>query len=386
MHVHGIRAGYKATIYLFTVRPQIADRTQMQMKMVLLSCLLVALLAAGTQLPARDAPGGSCRETQTRESATWRLEFDNDIFFRSDDGISNGLSLQYHSPAAADWPDLKGICRLQRRMGKRLPFPGREGMRCRAGLAIGQLIQTPLDITRSDLIPEDVPYAGALTLHANWIRFSDDDLYGFEVVTGVAGPLSLAGATQRLIHRLFGFRPPCGWDQQLGNELLLNFNSVRKKKIWSAGRAEGAAIDLAICGDVALGNLLTHARAALELRAGRNLPGGFISLPDPGGFSMQHAAVLDPACPARASWQGFFVLRGTALGRMLFLDGNTFRHSHRLERNSFMVQALTGLRFDHGRWGVGFFVMSSTPVVKGAKVPSTAGGEPLGAIQLEWRI
>lgn len=349
-------------------------------------CLFVALLAAGTALPAREAPGGSCRETQRRESGTWRCEFDNDLFFRSDDGISHGLSLQYHSPAAADWRDLKGVCRLQRRLGNWLPFPGRGGLRCRAGLAIGQLIQTPLDITRSDLIPEDVPYAGALTLHASWIRYSDEDFYGFEVVTGVAGPLSLAGATQRLIHRLFGFRPPRGWDHQLGDELLLNCHVMRRKKLWRAGRAEGAAIDLALGGDVALGNLLTHARAALELRAGRNLPGGFSSLPDPVGFVMQHAAALDPACPARASWQGLLALRGTALGRMLFLDGNTFGHSHRLERKMFFAQIVAGLRFDRGRWGVAFFAMSSTRIVKGDQVPSTAGGEPLGTIQVEWRF
>jgi hypothetical protein len=356
------------------------------MKMVLLSCLLAAFLAAGTELPARDAPVGSAGENGWMTRGTWRFEFDNDIFFRSDDGISNGLSLQYHSPAAADWRDLQGVGRLQRRLGTWLPFPRREGLRCRAGLAIGQLLQTPLDITRSDLIPEDVPYAGALTLHANWTRYSGNDLYGFEVVAGVAGPLSLAGATQRLVHRLFGFRPPRGWGNQLGNELLLNFNSVRKRKIWRAGRTEGTAIDLALSGDVALGNLLTHARAALELRAGSNMPGGFISLPDPVGFVMQHAAALNPACPARASWQGFFALRGAALGRMLFLDGNTFRHSHRLERNPFMAQMLAGLRFDRGRGGVGFFVMSSTPLVKNGNVPSEAGSELLGVVQVEWRI
>lgn len=348
--------------------------------------LLVSLLVAGMTLSAQEMEIENVHKPLFLERETWRFEFDNDVFFGSDNGISSGQSLQRHSAAAADWEDLEGVLKAQRRLGHLLSFPKGRDMLCRAGLAIGQLMQTPDDLKRRDLIPEDVPYAGALTLQANWYVYSDKEFRGFEIMAGIAGPLSLAGANQKMVHKLFDFTVPQGWDNQLGNELLVNFNVVLKRKLWRAGRTGGTAVDLTVNSDAALGNLFTHASAGLELRAGYNMPGGFISLPDPIGFSMHHAAFLNPVRPAKPSLQWILVLRGTALVRMLFLDGNTFQNSHHVERNFFVAQVMTGLRLEMGRWGIGFFVMRSSPLVKAGNAPSVEERERLGTIHIELRF
>lgn len=349
-----------------------------------LACSL--LLAAASALPAQEAPGGGTPAAAYLEREGWRLEFDNDLFFFSDSGISSGLSLQRHSSAAKCWDDVKGVPGFIRRLGRRLPFPKGKDMVHRSSLAIGQLIQTPTDLTRKELIREDVPYAGALLLQAGWYAYSDREFRGFQAAAGVAGPLSLAAASHRGIHRLFDFVRPEGWKNQLGNEPLLNLYVMGKRKFWRGGRREGAAFDLTVGGDAALGNLITQASLALELRAGRNLPGGFASPPDAIGFSMHHNAVLSPARSGKTSLQGFLVLRLSALARSLFLDGSTFRDSHHVQRHAIFSQLQAGLRCDRGWWGIGLFATLATPVVKAEQAPAADVSERVGTIHLELRF
>ncbi len=346
--------------------------------------LFLILTAIALAAQANVAAGGAAPGPLEREA--WRLEFGNDLFIGSDNGISAGASLQWQSAAARDWGSLRGASRLQRGIGRLLTIRRDGGWVCRTGLAVSQLMQTPNDLTRRDLIREDVPYAGALTVRAGWYAYHDEAFRGFELTLGAAGPLSLAERSQKAIHRLLHLVRPQGWDNQLGNELLLNLDLTGKRKIWRAGDRSGASCDLALGGDLALGNLFTLAAASLELRAGHNLPGGFVPLPDPVGFSMIQAAVLDPARPPSASVHGFLVLRGMALARMLFLDGNTFRASHSVERRLFAAVLAAGLNLDFRRWGAGFYLMSSTPLVKGSLAPGAERRVSLAGLHVTLRI
>jgi len=55
------------------------------------------------------------------ESATWRFEYDNDVFFNKDNKISSGWSLQKQSAVARSWESLDDVPDFVRRRGKRLP-------------------------------------------------------------------------------------------------------------------------------------------------------------------------------------------------------------------------------------------------------------------------
>jgi len=119
------------------------------------------------------------------ESATWRFEFDNDNVFGKDNKISSGWSLQKHSAVAESWDSLENIPGFVRRWGNVIPTLTQDGLVYRAGIAIGQVFQTPDDLSSSDLIEDDVPYAGALTLQASWYAYNDDEFRGFEITAGV---------------------------------------------------------------------------------------------------------------------------------------------------------------------------------------------------------
>jgi len=351
----------------------------------LLGALLLFLLG-GDLAHGQEAPRVQPKKGGYSEAATWRLEFDNDTFFHSDNHLSNILSLQKHSSAAANWDDVSGLPRFFGRLGKHLPFLSGDGLVYRASLAIGQLMQTPDDLHRRDLIRDDVPYAGVLTLQGSWIAYDDDEFRGAEVVIGVLGPPSLAGAAQRAFHRLIDDTVPQGWANQLRTEVLVNLNAMGKKKILRWGAPGGVSFDAAVSGDIGLGNLYTQASGALEMRLGANVPRGFAGTPDLVGFGVSHLAVMRPERPAAPSFYGSLALCGTCLVRSVLIDGNTFRDSHRIQRDTFMGQLIAGLNFESRHFGARFYVVASTALVDTPVRRRERNADRVGTIHLEWRF
>lgn len=346
-------------------------------------CLLsVITSSAYGQDASTDKTGGP----DAVERATWRFEFDNDFFFNKDNKISNAWSLQKHSAVAGSWGALQGFPDFIRRWGEKMPTLTDDGLYYRVGVAIGQIIQTPDDQSRSDLIEGDVPYAGALTLQTTWYAFNNDEFRGFEVIAGAVGPLSLAEQTQKTGHKLFDGTEPKGWDNQLETEPVFNLNYMRKQKIWHQGDPASHAFDAAISGDVGLGNLFTQASAALELRFGYNMPQGFVYMPHPIGLGMNYVAALKPANPGAASFYATLVLRGSAVARNIFLDGNMFRDSHRVEKEPLVGLAVVGLHYERNTWGIHFSVLTTTDDVDTSEVPVAEGRESLGSIVVDWRF
>jgi len=269
--------------------------------------LLIAYQSVLGMTPSAEAAGASV------ESETWRFEFDNDLFVGEDSQISSGWALQKHTAVAGSWEALENVPEFVRRWGQGIPTLTDEGLVYRAGIAIGQIIQTPQDLSRTDLIEDDVPYAGALTVQSTWYAFNDDEFRGFEITAGVVGPPSLAEQVQKAVHSLVGSDDPEGWDNQLKTEPVINLNYMRKRKILRQGDPAGLSFDATINGNVGLGNLFTQATAGLEMRLGRNMPGGFAYVPDPIGFSMHYLASLQPP----HSQQGLRLrLSGTARQRL----------------------------------------------------------------------
>ncbi|NDY41893.1 lipid A deacylase LpxR family protein [Dissulfurirhabdus thermomarina] len=341
--------------------------------------LVVLSVLAGAPRPARAGPAGV-------EGATWRLEFDNDVFLEKDNQISSGWSIQHHTAAARRWADVGGGHGSLGRLGGAIPTLGGEGLLRRSGIAVGQIIQTPDDVSRRDLIRDDVPYAAALTLQATWYAYDDEEFRGFEVTAGVSGPPALGEEVQKATHHLLGDKDPKGWNNQIETEPLLNLNYMRKRKVWHGGRPEGWSADAAVDGNVGLGNLFTQASVALELRLGRNMPGGFVYVPDPIGLSMHYVALLEPPRPERAALYASLVLRGTAFARNLFLDGTLLRPGPGVDKRPLVGMLIAGLHYERRDWGLHLGIFLTTDDVDTGQAKASEGHERLGTIDLEWRF
>lgn len=118
--------------------------------------------------------------------------------------------------------------------------------------------------------------------------------------------------------------------------------------------------------------------------AGCYVPGGFVYIPDPVGFAMTHKAALSSPNPTAASLYGSLILRGTAIGRDIFLDGNTFKHSHSVDKKSYVGQAIIGLHYERQNWSAHFNLILPTDTVDTSSATEVEGRGELAAVTFEW--
>lgn len=343
----------------------------------LLTCAVLTLAAFSGLAGA--APQG-------QERVTYSLDLFDDFLFGKDDQITGGWTLTRHSETMGDWDDFQGLFSTLGRFGGRIPTLSAPGLRYRHTISLGQVIQTPGNLSRSDLIPEDVPYAGLLAIQAAWYGYDDTRLRGFALTAGVVGPAALGKQVQSGVHQLIGNDEPRGWDNQLANEPVLNLAYRRKRKLWAARTGDGWGADLTLDGHGALGNLYTALAGGLELRAGYNLPGGFAPVADPVGFALHHQARLRPARPERASVYLSAVARGHLVARNLLLDGNTFTNSHGVDKTPVVGQFLLGAHLEYRSVALRFQVFLTTDRVDPARFPAAQGRDRYGIATAEWRF
>lgn len=320
-------------------------------------------------------------------SETISIEFDNDIFFNKDHKVSNVFAFQKHSSISSNWEEIETFPDFLKDFYTILPKLKKSKQNFyRFTISINQTMQTPKDLSTTELIVNDVPYAGALAINLSFYSFNNVYFKGYGITTGVVGPLSFAKQTQKIIHQIIGDVNPKGWRNQISTEPLLNFNFLIKKKLINFENQNLLSFDASITGDFSIGNLLTHFGTSLELRCGYNLPKGFIYTPDPITFGMQYNASLNPSNPKIYSFYLTITLQGSLIENNIFLDGNTFQNSHHVEKIHTLGKVLGGLHFEHKNWGIHFNLLVTTNNVKTNNFPLANGGEKLGSIIFEWRF
>jgi len=243
--------------------------------------------------------------------------------------------------------------------------------------AVGQNMYTPEDITLPTPDPADRPYAGWLyaTFGVAVEDAQNNLLHNLALDVGVVGPLSLAGPTQRMWHKLIDTRTPRGWDHQLKNEpgLVLTYEARMRQSLTTT--VEGIEVDVTPKGGVALGNIFTHGAVGASLRVGQNLDldygPPFIrpSLPGAGLVKRRDAW----------GWYLFAGIEGRAVARNIFLDGNTFADSPSVERIPFIGDLQFGIAATMGSVRLSFTQILRTEEFKGQR-----GGDHYGSLALTY--
>ena len=199
--------------------------------------------------------------------------------------------------------------------------------------SVGQNIFTPEDIEDPAPILADRPYAGWLYTSAALLGILDETdtrrvSNALEIALGVVGPSSLADTVQRRWHKIIDTRTPRGWDHQLHDEPGLALTYTRVWEYFGRIGRRGPELSAAPHVVAALGNVYTYAATGMMLRLGCNLRSD-IGPP-----------TISPGFPgtayfrSRVHWSGYLFagVEGRAVGRNIFLDGNTFRDSHSVDR------------------------------------------------------
>jgi len=277
---------------------------------------------------------------------TQSFYFENDLFIGTDSDYTNGMKYSVISPDLTPQLPLNRTAKIPRMaldLFRSIPFikdaPEETGHKVE--LALGQAIYTPQDISSFDLIEDDRPYAGYSYLGISYHQKSDDgqswsQMDTAEVQIGIVGPSSLAEDAQKLVHRVRDLQRPNGWEHQLKDELGVTLAFERKWLYHPTHQRRFCADAIAHTG-ATLGNVMTYLNAGVEVRAGWNIPRSFaVSLIRPAGSTW---STLD----STFSIYLFTAVNGRVVLRDIFLDGNTFRSSHNVDKKTLVADLSTGV-------------------------------------------
>lgn len=293
-------------------------------------CLVWLLSLAST--PAAISVPAKINTNQRRPpnaNQSLTVYFENDLFDNTDRYYTNGVRISWLSQdleTLQDWPQLQ-------RLKKRIPGLNRNGYTNNIGLSIGQNIYTPENTHAHTLQKNDRPYAGWLYGSISLHHKNQVLLHKFELTLGIIGPAALGKQAQNGVHTLRNLALANGWENQLKTEPgMIAAYDIYRRYAWHFAAHSGIGGDLIPNTGISLGNVLTEVRVGAAWRIGWNTPANFYgnSINALGYVQPPPDDLLQPQ--KRFSCCFFTSVTGHAVARNIFLDGNSFRTSHRVDK------------------------------------------------------
>jgi hypothetical protein len=232
-------------------------------------------------------------------------------------------------------------------------------------IGFGQMMYTPNDKTRSDLIKDDRPFAGALMLSLGYNARRGDTLRTSQLRVGVVGPSSQARQVQNWWHDTVGVDRFNGWRHQLRDEPVLQLLHERRTRVIRQENVSGWGWDLTRHWGGSLGNFATYANVGGELRYGLRLPDDLGTAPlRPAGENTSPVRKT-----AGSNWNGhlFVALDGRWVLHDITLDGNTFKSSHSVDKRPFVADVGYGIAMTQGNWRIAIARYHRTREFRGQK-------------------
>ena len=272
----------------------------------------------------------------------WQFQWENDAFAAfsgSDEHYTNGLRFSWvRNPdlkANPTWTDdfaEKWCSRIP--CGPEQAFP-----EIAYGHSLVHTFYTPEDITVLQLIPADRPYAGhlhfgtQLTLRGDTDRDDPDknrptENY-FDLQIGFVGPEAEAEWIQTRVHELIDDDIPQGWNNQLEFEPTAQLLYRWRRKMGDR------TLDLIPHVGGGIGNVMVFAEAGATARLGRNISAFPV---------LNIAPTATPVDLQVTDWEYYLFagLAGRGVAHNIFLDGNTFRDSHSVDKENWVYDLTAG--------------------------------------------
>ena len=183
-----------------------------------------------------------------------RISLDNDIFDYTDQFYTNGIRFDLVAPALADNPV------------KYILLPYWSAAKNHYGLSVLQNLYTPSTTKKSGILYGDRPYSAYLLIKS--FKISNDQVHHFRLTSGldlgVIGRASMGAAVQDWFHKSVPSNTePLGWEYQIKNDALINYNCSLEKGIINT-----SYIELILNASSMLGTLYTNIGGGLNLRLG----------------------------------------------------------------------------------------------------------------------
>lgn len=305
-------------------------------------------------------------------NGTFAFVLDNDLFVGTDKKYTNGLRVSWLAESAeANVPGLfgSGYSQVLKDTLDFLPVFGDESRFHSASIALQQAMITPDDIEIPDLLPEQTPYAGVLTLDMALYAWNEQSFHELQLSFGVVGPDSGAEQMQKEVHKLLGADKPRGWDNQVGRKLVGEIAYTFGRRLKRREYASGYGWDIVGNLGVTLGNFITDASAASVFRWGKNLPQNYNVYYAGSG---SESALLGLSEGAGSG--GWFLYAGViAEANAYSYIESAVEDTHSLSAETFSGGLITGLSYCRSNLMLGFSLQSSTSAIEEDRDPITYG-------------
>jgi hypothetical protein len=313
--------------------------------------------ASGSAAPLETPPPGGdgnvpahCRSELKRapQGGVATIVFENDYFdlrgrlgpgTTTDRYYTHGTLLSFVSKCEP----MSAFGKLEQFVGFRA-HPRREA---RWGVALGQNIYTPEDIVAADPNPNDRPYAGWAYVAPSMVIYTPHSASILELQLGLVGPSAAADLVQGNWHDAIKIARAQGWTHQLKDEVAFVVFGERR---WVTDAIKIADSPVAGLGDieadvtgraaVALGTVQTSIAGGLDFRIGQGLGADYG--PPRIRPSLAGASFFNRP-DHQFSWYLFGGVEARAVARDIFLDGNTWVDSPRVDKEPVVFEAQAGV-------------------------------------------
>ncbi len=160
----------------------------------------------------------SFRELQKK--SYFRFHYDNDYFTKTDYYYSQGITLEYVHPNLQKFLPVKLLIKPS---ANKLKY----------GLAFNIFGFTPTSIRSDDILYGDRPYASCMSISVFSIARNNikQQRISSTLTLGVIGPAAQGREIQTGIHRWLKNVLPKGWQHQVKNDVIVNYNIAYEKKL-----------------------------------------------------------------------------------------------------------------------------------------------------------
>jgi lipid A 3-O-deacylase len=284
---------------------------------------------------------------------SWSLLLDNDILFGSDGEYTGGIQIGWMSDelnATREESFERGyIVGMSDLLTAIYPFD-LGSMRRNGAISIQGTAITPRDTKSKTPVYNDVPYMGATSATFTLFIWNERLFHGVSLVVGAIGPISGAAFAQTTFHRAIGNTEPQGWDNQLGNRLLLQANYLVGARQY-VHRFKGDHV-LEWFNDffADVGSLYVGAGGGSILRFGRNMPKNFAEMS--GFFSRSLVRQLNPGSRTGTwGWDANIGIGVNALGYFYLYEASKAQ-GYEYDRPSAFLLGRIGIDLYYKNWQV----------------------------------
>lgn len=155
----------------------------------------------------------------------FRLHYENDYFSTSDLYYTQGINFEYVHPAIGKFFTSKLLI-------------GSSSQEVKYGMSLEQEGYTPTSISHPEILKGDRPFAAAL-FSKNFSIVNNPDTkerISSSLSIGLIGPVTGGEQIQEALHRLIHYTLPEGWDNQIANDVILNYELEYQRGIFSVPR------------------------------------------------------------------------------------------------------------------------------------------------------